>query len=126
MEIISIKAEDIKLFQNLIYYGDYDFHNDYECCKILCSGSELKLFFENTKKEILMIVFSNVTISEIHQSVNSRIDTIDILYRGRFEENNQLKEYSEDGKGYFYLSFYNDEEIQFWAEEFKIIKKGIS
>lgn len=53
-------------------------------------------------------------------------DAIDTLYRGRFEENNQLKEYSEDGKGYFYLSFYNDEEIQFWAEEFKIIKKGVS
>ena len=117
----NLNIKDIKLFENLVDYKEYDFHNNYECYEIMYSNSILKLFLRNEEGEII-IEFDNVIISEIHTFGESNIKTIDNLYRGRFERNGELKEFLDDKYGYFYLNFYDGYDMAFWAEKVFFLK----
>jgi hypothetical protein len=46
--------------------------------------------------------------------------TLDNLYRGRFEKNGTLIEFDPGGRSYFYLEFYEEDEIEFWSDELSL------
>lgn len=128
---MNIKANTISLFDNLsqFNYSDdiIDFHNDFNCIQIQFHNSKLSLLFERIiDKTLIEMKFIDVKIT----TMNLKYDilhkigylTIDNVYRGRFEKNGKLHEYSIDGLSYFYLDFYEDISIEFYCNEFEINK----
>lgn len=118
-----IKSKNIELFRNLSLYdldGEYyDFHNEYDCINItLGTDKVLLLTFESTlnKKKVQMKFFDVEIKSMIFFNyAQSQNLTIDNLYRGRFEEQGKLYDFSDDEKGCFYLEFYEGQTIEFWS-----------
>jgi len=127
-----IKSKDIELFQNLSQYdynrNYYDFHNNYDCQKIILETDKtLVLVFKSiiSKKEITYLKFIDVSIEklEFFNSLKEKNFTIDNLYRGRIEDKDTLVELSNDEKGYFYLEFYEGQRIEFWSKGLTIESK---
>ena len=122
-----IKSKDIKLFENLSQYnyGDiyFDFHNDFKCSKILFKNAILVLVFKKIdNNKYVSIRFHKCVLSYVEFEANDKISqfTIDTLYRGRFENNDELQELSENEIGYFYLEFYSGPRLEFWSQSLEI------
>ncbi len=120
-----IEPKDIELFLNLSQYdyngNYYDFHNDYDCNKIILDiDKTLILVFKSiiSRKEIIYLKFIEVSIEKLDffNSLKEEDLAIDNLYRGKTEDNNTLVELSPDKKGYFYLEFYEGQKIEFWSK----------
>ena len=118
-----IEAASIEFIINLAQY-DYgnryfDFHNEYSCEKLSYCNGILLLCFENLisgDKVSLKFIDVNITAVEYFSGKGIEGLTLDLLYRGRVELNGNLIEISEDGKGYFYLEFYEGQSMEFWAK----------
>ena len=131
--IKEINLTEFELFQSLLEIEInnvyYDLHNDYDC---------FKLFFAEEVKEFLILFkkvnnvklnaditlkFENVLIRKLDISLQSLIGniTIDNFYRGRFEEDGILKEFSEDRRSYFYLEFYEGWSIELLSKNVRMI-----
>lgn len=118
-----ITATSIEFFKNLVQYDYdnryYDFHNDYNCEKLSYSDGILLILFKSLVGEILLsLKFTDVKIITLDFFNVKDVEnlTLDNLYRGRYELNGDLIELSEDGKGYFYLEFYEGQKLEFWAK----------
>jgi len=117
----------LEFFKNLSQYEHdekyYDFHNDYDCKNISLKDGYLKLHFQ-TKVETYCatVIFNEVDIISMNFFYNDdKCDlVIDNIYRGRFEEDNNLIDASLDGKGYIYLEFYEGHSLEFWARQIYI------
>ncbi len=119
-----IAATSIEFFKNLAQYDYnnqyYDFHNDYNCEKLSYSDGILIILFKSLIDGIfLSLKFTDVKIVTL-DFFNVKDLTLDNLYRGRSELNGELIEVSEDGKGYFYLEFYEGQKLEFWSNGIKI------
>lgn len=122
-----IKAKDIKLFDDLtqltINHKTYDLHNNYDLSSLTLSDCKL-LFKLNHCKEAktISVLFHDVEIVKLGFEFSSCIDnsTIDSLYRGRFERDGSLIEFSDRGKGYFYLELFEGDNIEFWSSSLTI------
>ena len=119
-------SKDYDLFYNLIdlsYNGNYyDLHNDFYCVNIKFENDTLALKFEHSEdKSIVELCFKGSKI--VNFDFNQIMDklTIDNIYRGRFEKNNELFEFSDDKKSYFYIEFYEDIKIELFTEEIFIV-----
>ena len=118
-----IKSRNIKLFENISQYKFnekyFDFHNDYDCIKLLLlSGGLFVLIFKNlVNKKIVKLRFSNVIIEKMEIFNYSKVEnlTIDNLYRGKTEINKKLVEFNNSDKGYYYLEFDEGQKIEFWS-----------
>lgn len=118
-----IVATSIEFIKNLIQleYDNryYDLHNDYNCEKVSYSTGELLIKLKSlTDGDLLFLKFMDVEITSMDFFNVKEIAglTLDSIYRGRVEFNGELKEVSEDGKGYFYLEFYEGQKLEFWAK----------
>jgi len=116
-------AKECELFYNLVdlNYEEkyYDFHNDYNCIKILFENDTLILRFEHIKKKnIIELCFERSKIVKVHFDFSQTMNqlTIDNIYRGKFEQKNQLCEFS-DNKSYFYITFCEDISIELFTEK---------
>lgn len=127
----AMKEIDVKLpelFKNLleIQIDDskyIDLHNDYNCNLIsyLSVTKELRISFtpcSNTMLSQVNLIFNEVSISSMSFDFEdmSGIDTIDSLYRGKFEGRNGLQEIAEDGRSYYYIEFYNGFSFELFAK----------
>jgi len=118
-----IKSENIILLENLSQYDYdnkyYDFHNDYDCIKILFDDSEfLVLVFKNiSSKEIVHLTFKNVSVTKIDFFNFNKVEnlTIDNLYRGMGKIRNEFVEFGIEKRGYFYLEFDEGQKMEFWS-----------
>jgi len=122
-----INATSIEFFKNLTQYDYdnryYDFHNDYSCEKLSYSDGVLLFLFKSLIGDIfLSLKFTGVKIITLNFFNVKDVEnlTLDNLYRGRVELNGELIEVSEDGKGYFYLEFYEGQKLEFWANGISI------
>lgn len=114
-----IKAKEIELFKNLTQIEldnlFYDFHNDFDCIQVLFESNMLILLFKNIMKgDFVSFKFDNATI-ESFDSLNFeelKNLTVDNIYRGRFQKNDQLFEFDINGKSYFYIEFYEGPSIE--------------
>ncbi|MEM6396129.1 MAG: hypothetical protein AAF741_07255 [Bacteroidota bacterium] len=126
-----MKAKDIELFKNLsqnTYNGIWiDFHNDFDCIKIITNSSLLKVVFREIQvASIINIVFSDILIAKMELFNSGEVEhlTIDNLYRGRVEKNGRLIEIDKNERGYFYLEFYEGQKIEFWSSDLSIKSKN--
>ncbi len=118
-----IKSKEIQLFQNLSQYEYdgkyYDFHNDYDCLRVLFENAEdLTLIFRHTSDDRrISIRFREVELYKIEFFNTPKVSNliIDNLYRGRFEFQGHLEELTPLNKGYFYLEFDEGQKIEFWS-----------
>ncbi|ATL49402.1 hypothetical protein COR50_20700 [Chitinophaga caeni] len=120
-------ATSIEFIKNLAQYDYnnhyYDFHNDYSCEKISYSDSILLIVFKSLIDGLfLSLKFTEVKITTVDFFNVKEIEglTLDNLYRGRVELNGELIEVSENGRGYFYLEFYEGQKMEFWAKDIGI------
>ncbi|HYH16269.1 MAG TPA: hypothetical protein VD794_13665 [Flavisolibacter sp.] len=119
-----IAATSIEFFKNLALYDYdnryYDFHNDYGCEKLSYSNGILLILFKSLVDGVLLsFKFTDVKIITLDFFNVKEVEnlTLDNLYRGRAELKGDLIEISEDGKGYFYLEFYEGQKLEFWAKD---------
>lgn len=122
-----IAAISIEFFKNLAQsdYDSryYDFHNEYGCEKLSYSNGILLILFKSLIDGVLLsLKFTDVKIITLNFFNVKEVEnlTLDNLYRGRGELNGDLIEISEDGKGYFYLEFYEGQKLEFWAKDMGI------
>ena len=117
------------MFKNLsqIEFGSiyYDFHNEFDCFKIIFDNNKLSLYFKKINENyIVSLSFESVKLFLIEFINFSEFQnlTIDNLYRGRFEKNGKILEFEDDQKSYFYLEFDNGAKMEFWSDEILIEK----
>ena len=119
-----IQVKTIALFENLSQYDFegqyYDLHNNFCCVRILLNGDDaLVIVFESViDKSLVMLRFQDVVLKKFEYFNSKEVEnlTIDNLYRGRVEIDGKLKEFSDDGKGYFYLEFDEGQKVEFWSK----------
>ncbi|MBC7398571.1 MAG: hypothetical protein H7289_01405 [Mucilaginibacter sp.] len=121
-----------ELFKSLVDIKigtDYlDFHNDYYCTKVSYLGRIVRICFDSSNPDRLykkvVIKFKEAELIKmslpLQQGSLDKI-TLDTFYRGRFEIDGNLKEYSETGKGYYYISFDEDYFIELFSSEVAIL-----
>lgn len=104
--------------------GSYiDLHNDYDCHSISYAdvSKELYLRFElcedNERK--VDLVFKEVEINKMSFNLGDLEDvkTIDSLYRGKYEVEGELREFTDDGKSYYYVEFCSGVSFELFAKK---------
>jgi hypothetical protein len=120
----------IELFENLCQYEFdneyYDLHNDYDCQSVSLKETVLFINFnQEVNGKSISLVFTDVEVKQFDffNVLDSKILTIDNVYRGRTEINGELKEFLGE-KGYFYLEFYEGQRLEFWAKSVGIETTG--
>lgn len=125
---MTVAAKNIELFKNFAQWDlggtYYDFHNDFICSQIKFNNVNLTLYFKKRHNEsIIKMSFEHVTIINLEFAIlpDSKELVIDLLYRGRFEKDGQLLDIKDNGSGYFYLEFYDEQNIEFFSSSISII-----
>lgn len=127
MNIDLTNTELFKSFAEIVIEDIYvDLHNEFDCYSINYSKSQLSLSFKankyNSRKiQHVEIVFKNALIElmnfKIENDKGDSTNTIDNIYRGRFEiETNDLAEISDERKYYYYINFCNDYSIEVFSD----------
>jgi hypothetical protein len=131
----EINLTEAELFKNLIEIQDVgiyiDLHNDYSCSRLLYdpaqSGDLLIEFLligsEKPFKKV-EIVFGDVRVTKMSLQLFDGIHinlTIDNMYRGRFQLGDALYEYSNSGRSYYYVDFYEGYAIELFARSLMAI-----
>jgi hypothetical protein len=105
--------------------GEYfDLHNNYKCVylKHFIEENKLIMSFKTAtarpqKINKVEVVFEEVEITRVSFTPGNfkELMTIDNFYRGRYEVNNALMEYSPEGKAYYYFEFYDGYSFEVFA-----------
>jgi hypothetical protein len=128
----TINLTETELFKSFAEMGTgesyVDLHNEFECDSINYSLklSQLSLTFKASKNNLrkirhVEIIFKNVKIALMNFKVDNTpynsCRAIDMIYRGRFEdENSELKESSDEGKYYYYIDFLDDYSFEIFSD----------
>ena len=117
---------DSKLFEDFtefIFNGQrINLHDDFECTEIkFGNGSDLFVFTFLHLEERLWVdlQFHDARLSTftINFPLNANALTLEIFYRGRFEEEGKLKEITSDNEKIFYLEFNEGIVINLFAKD---------
>jgi hypothetical protein len=99
----------------------FDLHNDFTCSVINFETSkrEVNIVFLSKDKEInLSYLLTGASIEKMHSNRKSGdCNIVNNFYRGRFESDNGLSEFFEDGSSYFYLEFENGDLFEIRAKK---------
>lgn len=124
-----VESKKIEFFVNLSqfeYKGHYfDFHNNYDCIKLLYFNRVIHLYFKYIgKEEYVNFCFldSSIELFEFYNDSSGESLTIDNIYRGRILVDNKLVEIKEDIYGFFFLEFDNGQKLNFWCKGIVINK----
>lgn len=119
------KTELFKSFSEISFDDMYiDLHNEFNCYSIKQLQTQLTLSFKASKNnsrkiQHVEIVFKDVSIRSMNFKIDENNDAdwvVDIFYRGRFVDQNEvLSEVSVEGKYYYYLDFYNDYSFELFS-----------
>jgi hypothetical protein len=122
-----INLTDIELFKDLtsVEVEDrvIDLHNNYNCRSInyTIDNKTIEILFElrDTKLNKLCLLFEGAVIAKSSYFFNRTTDasTINSFYRGKFEANGGLLEYSVSGESYFYMEFEEGDTIEMFAKK---------
>ncbi len=105
----------------------YDLHNEYECIKIRLEDGVLRLNFRHVlHHNIVGMEFMNVVMTVFNiQDLVAESLTIDNIYRGRFLEDEILKDLSADGKSYMYIDFVEEISFEFFSDGLVVNDFGV-
>ena len=101
------------LFESLLefeFHGkSIDLHNDFNCTSILYKAQT------NT----LSLKFERAILTSYKHEIGCRLTelTIDNFYRGRYQIDESLHEFSHDGKSYFYIEFDEGLSLELFANK---------
>jgi hypothetical protein len=124
-----IDLTNVKLFEEFIIIESngryYDLHGVFVCRSIIYGFSERKLtlLFENPEATAgsskVSLVFLDCRVSNflIPLPSGQYFATLNIIYRGRYEENGGLKDYSDAGERYFYIDFEEGTKFEVFAKQ---------
>ena len=133
-EIIKrkISLTQSELFKNSITLdldeAHLDLHNDYDCIRLVYNGTynEFRLTFKRVTLEtdvnynLVDVVFIDAVMDTclfvFDEDISDEFKTIDMLYRGRFENGNGLAEFDSSGRSLDYISFYSGIELKVFAK----------
>lgn len=109
------------LFDGLLSFQiegvEVDLHNEYDCRAVSLEKNTLRLsFIHVSTSQPIIILFKDALVCVLSFDPSIPDSTLDLFYRGRFEEGeNVLSTYDQQGRSYYYLSFNNGSEIQLLA-----------
>jgi|SRR6185437_6113935 len=125
-----VELTEIELFKDFIIITDgdksYDLHSDYECTSLEYDSIVRNLIMQFEKiqnkgeaEKKLAIVFSEARLANVRISFprGKGPSTIDIIYRGRFEDNGKLEEISDAGERYFYFIFEEGDSFEVYSKK---------
>jgi len=130
-EVDLTNSELFKSFSEFEHEALYiDLHNEFYCKSILFSNEtrQLILFFKPNKYcackiNSVEVVFGDCSIEKYFSNLDKtgpESQTIDMMYRGRFEMNNgELEEVSNNGLYYYYINFLPDVSFELFARSVK-------
>ncbi|CRK84795.1 hypothetical protein [Neobacillus massiliamazoniensis] len=131
MIVLSL-AKSIEFLENLCKYKFdyhyYDLHNDFDCESVSLKDNVLFINFkQEANGKSLSLIFTDVEVKgfDFFNVSDSKILTIDNVYRGKVEIDGELKEFLGE-KGYFFLEFYEGQRLEFWAKCVGIEKSNTS
>lgn len=119
-----VELTNVELFKSLVGIesdnGFIDLHNDYDCISIQYSV-ETKLFeisFQATNSNVVL-QFKDAVINKFNLVPKRTEDscTLNSFYRGRFEVNGELFEYSPIGERYYYIEFEEGDAFEVLAQQ---------
>ncbi|QQT24871.1 MULTISPECIES: hypothetical protein [Sphingobacterium] len=129
----KISLPQSELFRNIaeVDLGDtyLDLHNDYECVRLeyKVEDKECRLTFKRvnmkteSSHELVDLVFTDSVMQTcsfvVDEGVLNDFKTIDLLYRGRFENSNGLTEFDSFGRSFYYINFYSGIQLNVFAVE---------
>ena len=129
----KISLPQSELFRNIaeVDLGDtyLDLHNDYECVRLeyKVEDKECRLTFKRVNMktessyELIDLVFTDSVMQTcsfvVDEGVLNDFKTIDLLYRGRFENSNGLTEFDSFGRSFYYINFYSGIQLNVFAVE---------
>jgi len=105
-----------------------DLHNDYDCIRLSYKAAfnEFRLTFKRVNLAtdanygLVDLVFIDAVMETclfiFDEDVSNEFKTIDLLYRGRFENGNELAEFDGFGRSFYYISFYSGIELKVFAK----------
>jgi len=127
---MEVDLTNFELFKNFAEFKvddcHVDLHNEFDCQSIYfwSAKKQLTLSFkpnEYCKQKInsVEVVFDDCIIECYSAKLNSDTDsdTIDVMYRGRFEiDNEELAEASDNGMNYYYIHLLPDTIFELFAK----------
>ncbi|ULT23507.1 hypothetical protein KUH03_30700 [Sphingobacterium sp. E70] len=127
----KIRLPQSELFKDIVAVdldGIYlDLHNDYDCFRLAykVAFNEFRLTFKrinlatDANYDLVDLVFIDAVMETclfvFNEDVSNEFKTIDLLYRGRFENGNELAEFDRSGRSLYYISFYSGIELKVFA-----------
>jgi hypothetical protein len=125
--VTRLESREIEMFKNLSQFEAgqicHDFHNDFDCIKLLFESTFLILLFRNIKYDSFVSFKFEKAILERVEFLNFedlKKLTVDNIYRGRSQRGNELIEFDFDGRAYFYIDFYEGPKIELWCKNISI------
>jgi hypothetical protein len=129
-----IELTNIELFKSLVSLEldktVIDLHNDYDCTSLQYKAEErlLEFCFEvvDGNSSTVIVRFEGATVSKFNLLRKATKDacTLNNFYRGRFEVNGKLLEYSPLGERYYYIEFEDGDVFEVLAQEVFLLRKG--
>ncbi len=122
----------MKLFEfQLVFEAGHrivDLHNDYKCENIAYDFSKQTLKCDFKGESNVRLEFNGAIVKQMNLILKRTEDssTLNSFYRGRFEENGTLLEYSKDGKGYYYLEFEDGDSLELHATKVILSVNNVS
>lgn len=127
----KISLPQSELFKDIVAIdldGIYlDLHNDYDCIRVLYNAAynEFRLTFKrvnlatDANYDLVDLIFVDALMETclfvFDEDVPDDFKTIDLLYRGRFENETALAEFDGSGRSLYYIVFYSGIELKVFA-----------
>jgi hypothetical protein len=129
-----LSITDYKLFEDIsefLFDGHrINLHDDFECTQIQFFGESGLFLFTFThleERQIVELQFHNARLSSLDFNfpLNTNASTLEIFYRGRFEEDGILQEVTINNEKMFYLEFNEGVVINLFAKQVTLDIKEI-
>ncbi|MEI6092015.1 MAG: hypothetical protein WCR42_16310 [bacterium] len=126
---MNMNSNSIEKFQDfatelVVYDKHYDLHNDYVCQSInfdfLFSCLTI-IFTSRTNKHLIYIIFNKAEIIKLKFVPEIEEIIVDQIYLGNCMDDNTETIIKGKDKGYFYISFLPDFDIELLAESITIL-----
>jgi len=119
-----IELTNVELFKSLVGIesdnGFIDLHNDYACISVQYSLDKklLEVSFQAVNSNVVL-QFKDAVINKFLLVPKRTEDscTLNNFYRGRFEANGELFEYSPIGERYYYMEFEEGDAFEILAQQ---------
>jgi len=130
-----LSITNYKLFEDIsefLFEGHrVNLHDDFECTQIKFvgeSGLFVFTFKHLEERQFVELQFHNARLSSLDFNfpLNANASTLEIFYRGRFEEDGILKEVTINNEKIFYLEFNEGVAINLFARQVTLDIKQIT